>query len=231
MRRGRRPRRLRGQLRVHLRDAVSAGHDVAQQRAVPLRAPRLLEQALRDDPGRAVQGDQVRAPSPAAVPRRRDQHRTRVHSSQHPPLVSSNRASQQAPLWPWHRRAIATVRLTTLPCRSFHISEDVFAGYNATLRGARTKFREYMALGKGRDMGFDSINAFESKVGPPLMPAVIRCTAGGRHRGHRPSSLAAACLTSRLRIALVSCALRPGFLLACLPRMMTMHDASWPPRC
>lgn len=49
-------------------------------------------------------------------------------------------------------------------CRGFHVSEDVFAGYNHTLRGARTKFLEYISVGKGRDMGFDSINSFEAKV-------------------------------------------------------------------
>jgi hypothetical protein len=53
---------------------------------------------------------------------------------------------------------------TSAACRAFHISEDVFAGYNHTLRGARTKFVEYISVGKGRDMGFDSINSFESKV-------------------------------------------------------------------
>ena len=51
-----------------------------------------------------------------------------------------------------------------LLCRAFHISEDVFAGYNHVLRGARVKFLEYISVGKGRDMGFDSINSFESKV-------------------------------------------------------------------
>ena len=54
-------------------------------------------------------------------------------------------------------------------CRAFHISEDVFAGYNATLRGARTKFLEYISVGKGRDMGFDSINSFESKASRALV--------------------------------------------------------------
>lgn len=48
--------------------------------------------------------------------------------------------------------------------RGFHISEDVFAGYNHTLRGAKIKFKEYISVGKGRDMGFDSINGFESKA-------------------------------------------------------------------
>lgn len=48
--------------------------------------------------------------------------------------------------------------------RGFHISEDVFAGYEAFIRGGTVKFREYISVGKGRDMGFDSINSFESKV-------------------------------------------------------------------
>lgn len=48
--------------------------------------------------------------------------------------------------------------------RAFHISEDVFAGYNAVQRSGSVKFKEYISVGKGRDMGFDSINLFESKV-------------------------------------------------------------------
>lgn len=48
--------------------------------------------------------------------------------------------------------------------RGFHISEDVFAGYNHVLRGGRVKFEEYISVGKGRDMGFDSILGFEAKV-------------------------------------------------------------------
>ena len=32
------------------------------------------------------------------------------------------------------------------------------------LRGAGIKYREYISVGKGRDMGFDSINAFEMKT-------------------------------------------------------------------
>lgn len=59
--------------------------------------------------------------------------------------------------------AMSCLHVVTL-CRAFHISEDVFAGYNHTLRGAQTKFLEYISVGKGRDMGFDSINSFESKV-------------------------------------------------------------------
>ncbi|KAG2442546.1 hypothetical protein HXX76_002632 [Chlamydomonas incerta] len=48
--------------------------------------------------------------------------------------------------------------------RQLHISEDVFGGMNHTLRGGQIKYREYISCGKGRDMGFDSINAFEVKI-------------------------------------------------------------------
>ncbi|GLC38942.1 hypothetical protein PLESTB_000464000 [Pleodorina starrii] len=48
--------------------------------------------------------------------------------------------------------------------RQLHVSEDIFGGMNHSLRGGLVKFREYIACGKGRDMGFDSINAFESKI-------------------------------------------------------------------
>ena len=64
----RRSRGLRRELGVHVRDAVSAGHDMAQQCAVSLRAPRLLEQALRDDTWRPVEGNQVR-PFAQTLPR------------------------------------------------------------------------------------------------------------------------------------------------------------------
>ncbi|PNH12435.1 1,3-beta-glucan synthase component FKS1, partial [Tetrabaena socialis] len=48
--------------------------------------------------------------------------------------------------------------------RQLHVSEDIFGGMNHSLRGGRIKFREYISVGKGRDTGFDSINAFESKI-------------------------------------------------------------------
>ena len=79
-------------------------------------------------------------------------------------------------------------------CSAFHISEDVFAGYNHTLRAGNVKFKEYISVGKGRDMGFDSINSFESKVGAggEVMAwfGVVRCgvvwmsgrSAGGARR-------------------------------------------------
>uniref|UniRef100_A0A6S8NKA7 1,3-beta-glucan synthase n=1 Tax=Dunaliella tertiolecta TaxID=3047 RepID=A0A6S8NKA7_DUNTE len=48
--------------------------------------------------------------------------------------------------------------------RSLHLTEDVFCGCNHMLRGARIRYKEYIACGKGRDMGFDSINGFNFKI-------------------------------------------------------------------
>lgn len=42
---------------------------------------------------------------------------------------------------------------TGTPCR-----------YNAIQRGAVIKYREYLSVGKGRDVGFEQINGFEAKV-------------------------------------------------------------------
>lgn len=64
----------------------------------------------------------------------------------------------------WNKIFVMTRGGVSKATRSFHISEDVFAGYNHVLRGGRVKFKEYISCGKGRDMGFDSINSFESKV-------------------------------------------------------------------
>ncbi|KAK3242326.1 hypothetical protein CYMTET_47979 [Cymbomonas tetramitiformis] len=48
--------------------------------------------------------------------------------------------------------------------QGLHVSEDIFGGFNATLRGRNIIFREYMIVGKGRDQGFAQINSFETKV-------------------------------------------------------------------
>lgn len=64
----------------------------------------------------------------------------------------------------WNKIFVMTRGGVSKATRAFHISEDVFAGYNHVLRGGRVKFKEYISVGKGRDMGFDSINSFESKV-------------------------------------------------------------------
>ena len=49
--------------------------------------------------------------------------------------------------------------------KSLHVSEDVFGGYNAMLRGRDITYVDYHSVGKGRDMGFETILAFEGKVG------------------------------------------------------------------
>ena len=64
----------------------------------------------------------------------------------------------------WNKLFVMTRGGVSKATRGFHISEDVFAGYNHTVRGGKVKFKEYISCGKGRDMGFDSINSFESKV-------------------------------------------------------------------
>lgn len=64
----------------------------------------------------------------------------------------------------WNKLFIMTRGGVSKPTKSFHISEDVFAGYNHTLRGASIKFLEYIQVGKGRDMGMDSVLGFERKV-------------------------------------------------------------------
>lgn len=64
----------------------------------------------------------------------------------------------------WNKLFVMTRGGVSKATKGFHISEDVFAGYNHVIRGGKVKFKEFISCGKGRDMGFDSINAFESKV-------------------------------------------------------------------
>ncbi|XP_042501433.1 callose synthase 12-like [Macadamia integrifolia] len=48
--------------------------------------------------------------------------------------------------------------------RVINISEDIFAGFNCTLRGGNVTHHEYIQVGKGRDVGFNQISKFEGKV-------------------------------------------------------------------
>lgn len=64
-------------------------------------------------------------------------------------------------------RVLVSLRIDTtadVVCRSLHVSEDVFGGYNVMLRGRDVTYVDYIAVGKGRDMGFETINTFEAKV-------------------------------------------------------------------
>ncbi|KAL8460435.1 hypothetical protein ACS0TY_032101 [Phlomoides rotata] len=48
--------------------------------------------------------------------------------------------------------------------RVINISEDIYAGFNSTLRGGSVTHHEYIQVGKGRDVGLNQISMFEAKV-------------------------------------------------------------------
>merc|ERR1712054_204391 len=48
--------------------------------------------------------------------------------------------------------------------KGINLSEDVFAGYNATIRGHTVGFKEYAQVGKGRDVGLQQTYKFEAKL-------------------------------------------------------------------
>ncbi|KAF7805933.1 callose synthase 12-like [Senna tora] len=48
--------------------------------------------------------------------------------------------------------------------RVINISEDIFAGFNCTLRGGNVTHHEYIQVGKGRDVGLNQISMFEAKI-------------------------------------------------------------------
>ncbi|PON84478.1 Glycosyl transferase [Trema orientale] len=48
--------------------------------------------------------------------------------------------------------------------RVINISEDIFAGFNCTLRGGNVTHHEYIQVGKGRDVGLNQVSMFEAKV-------------------------------------------------------------------
>ncbi|CAL4937331.1 unnamed protein product [Urochloa decumbens] len=48
--------------------------------------------------------------------------------------------------------------------RGINISEDIYAGFNSTLRQGSITHHEYIQVGKGRDVGLNQIAVFEGKV-------------------------------------------------------------------
>ncbi|KAJ9136168.1 hypothetical protein P3X46_033272 [Hevea brasiliensis] len=48
--------------------------------------------------------------------------------------------------------------------RVINISEDIFAGFNCTLRGGNVTHHEYIQVGKGRDVGLNQVSMFEAKI-------------------------------------------------------------------
>ncbi|SCU86383.1 LAFA_0E00408g1_1 [Lachancea sp. 'fantastica'] len=49
--------------------------------------------------------------------------------------------------------------------KGLHLNEDIYAGMNAVCRGGRIKHSDYYQCGKGRDLGFESILNFTTKIG------------------------------------------------------------------
>ncbi|XP_072994078.1 callose synthase 7-like [Typha latifolia] len=45
-----------------------------------------------------------------------------------------------------------------------NLSEDIFSGFNSTMRGGTVTHHEYMQVGKGRDVGLNQVSLFEAKV-------------------------------------------------------------------
>ncbi|XP_020575940.1 callose synthase 5 [Phalaenopsis equestris] len=48
--------------------------------------------------------------------------------------------------------------------RGINLSEDIFAGFNSTLRQGNITHHEYIQVGKGRDVGLNQISLFEAKI-------------------------------------------------------------------
>ena len=48
--------------------------------------------------------------------------------------------------------------------KGINLSEDIFAGYNNVVRGGSVGFKEYVQVGKGRDVGMSQIYQFEAKL-------------------------------------------------------------------
>ncbi|XP_024979448.1 putative callose synthase 8 [Cynara cardunculus var. scolymus] len=48
--------------------------------------------------------------------------------------------------------------------KTINLSEDIFAGYNTTLRRGHITYHEYIQVGKGRDVSLNQISKFEAKV-------------------------------------------------------------------
>lgn len=57
------------------------------------------------------------------------------------------------------------------------VNEDIFGSFNHVLRGGSVKYREYMTAGKGKDLGFNEVAAFEAKIGAGNAEQVRVCCA------------------------------------------------------
>jgi callose synthase len=85
-------------------------------------------------------------------------------------LLSSHRLSLLSSLFsPGHPDAMDKIFFITRggmskASKMLHVSEDIFAGFKSTLRGGRILHKEYIQVGKGRDLGFNQLFLFEAKL-------------------------------------------------------------------
>ena len=64
----------------------------------------------------------------------------------------------------WDKAFACTNGGVSKASKMIHVAEDFFGGVNAIARGGKVLFEEFIECGKGRDMGFTSVNGFEQKI-------------------------------------------------------------------
>nr|CCA22421.1 unnamed protein product [Albugo laibachii Nc14] len=62
---------------------------------------------------------------------------------------------------------------TAKASKGINLSEDIFAGFNTTLRGGRVSHEEFVQVGKGRDVGMQQLTQFEAKLSSGAGECVI----------------------------------------------------------
>ncbi|POM77187.1 Callose synthase [Phytophthora palmivora] len=62
---------------------------------------------------------------------------------------------------------------TAKASKGVNLSEDIFAGFNTTLRGGRVSHEEFIQVGKGRDVGMQQLTLFEAKLSSGAGETVI----------------------------------------------------------
>ncbi|KAE8910704.1 Callose synthase 1 [Phytophthora fragariae] len=62
---------------------------------------------------------------------------------------------------------------TAKASKGVNLSEDIFAGFNSTLRGGRVSHEEFIQVGKGRDVGMQQLTLFEAKLSSGAGECVI----------------------------------------------------------
>ncbi|DAZ95935.1 TPA: hypothetical protein N0F65_009097 [Lagenidium giganteum] len=62
---------------------------------------------------------------------------------------------------------------TAKASKGINLSEDIFAGFNHTLRGGRISHEEFIQVGKGRDVGMQQLALFEAKLSSGAGECVI----------------------------------------------------------